>query len=258
MSARFIVGLKCETKEALTLTGLLDLQRQQGLLAMFEEAAAAGELEVARHDEPLELVVPGTDEVLTVTLEQLRTQTAQLKSFRRICRVCPFSVGGRVGGCVTYLPYPVSEGMEYLFWLAFRQAVERKLPQDQQPLVMLFAEKASEVLETPWADLMRANGHLMAPRPREVAWGPVWRRQRVTTAQLIERFFKTSMLAGDELLIHAGFLSAVITLGRALKRTWSEDEERVTALREDLAPYEALHPFLQNALVRSQPVQVWP
>lgn len=258
MSARFIVSRKCDTKEELTLTGLLDLQRQQGLLAMFEEAALAGEMAPADLDDELELAVAGTDEVLTVTFRQLQEHTAELKQYRRTCRICPVNVTGRVGGCITYLPYPVSEGLEYLFWLAARQAVQNSLPQDRLPFVRLFMDRAGASNETPWVDSMRRSGYLMASQARVVASGPFWARTRISSSQLLEYFFRPAQLAGEELLVHAGFLGTVTALGLGLSEQLQQDDERLTALYEDLAPYKTLHKFMQRASLHEQGIQVWP
>jgi hypothetical protein len=258
VSARFIVSRKCETKERLTLTGLIDLQRQLGLLASLEELVASGELEAADEDEPYELVFPAAGETTEVSLGRLKEQTACLTGFRRVCRLCPANGTGQVGGCVTYLPYPVSEGLEFLFWLAGRLALSGRLSPATAPAVLAFLERAAALQKTPWADGMRQAGYLMASRPWPLSWGPLWARRRLSSSHLLERFFRTPVLTGEDLTAHTGFLAAVVGAGRSLARALERDEERLSALREDLAAYERLYRYMQRAAALEEGVQVWP
>jgi hypothetical protein len=147
--------------------------------------------------------------------------------------------------------------MEYLLWLTAVRALEGDLPEAVLPRVRTFAERAMALTQTPFAQELRARGDIVAPRPRTWQGGPLWRRSRLTSAQVLDAFFINGMLAGDDLQVHEGLLGAALALARAMEPAMRDDESR-QALLEDTRPYTDAHRLLQLADQQGQGVYVWP
>lgn len=257
MGAKFIVDRRCAVKTSLTLTGLIEAIKYKGLLRRVGELAASGTIaggENVRLDLvlPPEVGLPGD-----MTVKDLQEQTALLMNHRVTCRQCPSALGGHVGGCITYVPYPISEGMEYLLWTTAVRALEGDLPDELVPAVRDLAVKAQGLKQTSFADGMRKRGDLMGPRPRVWQKGPVWSKQRLTSAQVLDAFFVNGVLTGDDLIIHIGYLQTALAVARAMAPALKDEEQR-TALAEETLPYATVLELMETALEQGFGVYVWP
>jgi hypothetical protein len=258
VGAKFIVDRRCPVKTSLTLTGLIEGIKQKGLLRRIHELAAGGTLPQWHEDARLEMVLPA-DMGLPgeITIKDLQRQTAGLLQHRVTCRQCPSSLNGHVGGCIAYVPYPLSEGLEYLLWTTAVQAMAGELPDALLLPAQSFALLAMQVRETPFADGMKARGDLLSQKPRLWQRGPVWKRERLSSAQVLELFFKNGVIAGEDLRVQAGFLEAALAVARALEKAVRDDEQR-QALAEDTQPYVTVHDLMLIALDQGLGVYIWP
>jgi hypothetical protein len=147
--------------------------------------------------------------------------------------------------------------MEYLLWLTAVRALEGDLPAAVLPRVRMFAERAMALTQTPFAQELRARGDIVGSRVRTWQSGPVWRRSRLTSAQVLDAFFINGTLAGDDLRLHAAFLGAALAVARAMEPAMKDDEAR-EALIEDTRPYAEAYRLLQLSEDQGQGVYVWP
>lgn len=257
MGAKFIVDRRCEVKHSLTLTGLIKGLQYQGLLRQVGELAAAGALADRDADARVDLVMP-TEQIPTdLTIRELQEHTAALFEHRHTCRTCPSSIKGHVGGCIGYVPYPISEGMEFLLWQTTVQGMTGNLPEVLLPRVVAFAEKAQTIRRTPFADQLRSRGDLIGLRARSYQNGPIWSRTRLTSSQVLDLFFKAGVVAGDELRILAGFLFACLQMAKALEPALSDEEQRLS-MADDIYPYTVVYELMTRALQQSVGIYVWP
>lgn len=257
MGAKFIVDRRCAVKSSLTLTGLIEAIKHRGLLRRINEMAAAGALPACGAEDPIDLILPSDSPVPRLSVRELQRQQATLMEHNITCRQCPSSVTGHVGGCISYVPYPLSEGLEFLFWLTATQGLKGELPEQLTPPVVTFAEKAMARQQTPFSDGMRARGDLLGARPRIWQGGPVLRRKRLTSGQVMDAFFVNGVLGGDELQTHKGFLEAALAVSRALEPAL-KDEQRRVAMREDLEPYSRVLELMDLAQEQGLGVYLWP
>lgn len=258
MGAKFIVDRRCPVKTSLTLTGLIEAIKHKGLLRRIGELAAAGTLPPAGADLRLNMVLPPEAGVYgEMTIRDLQQQTALLLEHRVTCRQCPSSLNGHVGGCIAYVPYPISEGMEYLLWSTALRGLQGDLPDELLPAATAFAARAQELRQTPFAEGMRSRGDLVGARPRVWQSGPVWKRERLTSAQVLDAFFKNGVLAGEELTTYAGFLGAALAVARATEQVLQDESKRI-AMVEDIEPYAMVHDLMLTALDQGLGVYVWP
>jgi hypothetical protein len=258
VGAKFIVDRRCPVKSQMTLTGLIEAIKQKSLLRRVGELAAAGALPNWDPDAKVDMLlsvpagVPGD-----LTLRDLQTQAAGLAQHNVTCRMCPSSLNGHVGGCITYVPYPISEGMEYLLWTTAVRALEGDLPEAVQTPALAFARRAQEVKQTPFADGLRTRGDLLAAAPRSWQRGMVWGRERLTSAQVLDAFFQNGVLAGQPLEQQAGFLAAALAVARGMEKVLKHDDQR-QALAEDTEPYGLVCSLMQSAVEQHFGVYVWP
>ncbi len=258
MGAKFIVDRRCEVKASLTLTGLIKGLQYQGLLRQVGDLAAAGALEGQDADARVDLIMPIAEGVPPeLTIRELQEQTAALLEHRLTCRNCASSLEGQVGGCIGYIPYPISEGMEFLLWQTAVRGLAGELPEGYLPRVIAFAEKAQTLKRTPFADTLRSRGDLIGLRPRVHTDGPIWARTRLSSAQVLEAFFQGGVVAGDDLRILAGFLAASLAVGRALEPSLRDEEQRLS-LAEEIQPYALVYEIMTRALKQSIGLYVWP
>jgi len=258
MGAKFIVDRRCEVKSSLTLTGLIKSLQYQGLLRQVSNLAAAGALEGHDADARVDLVMPMTEGVPPeLTIRELQEQTAALLDHRLTCRNCPSAIEGQVGGCIGYIPYPISAGMEFLLWHTAVRGLTGELPDPYLPRVTAFAEKAQGVKRTPFADALRSRSDLIGERPHVHAEGPIWARTRLSSAQVLELFFREGVVAGDNLRILAGFLAAALAVARALEPALRDEEQRLS-LTEEIRPYALTYELMVRALRQSIGIYVWP
>jgi hypothetical protein len=258
VGAKFIIDRRCVVKSTLTLTGLIEAIKHRGVLRKINELAASGTLPAHELDTRLDTVLPpelGLPGGLT--LRELQAQTQALADYRVTCRQCASSLTGHVGGCIVYVPYPISEGMEYLFWLTAVRGLQADLPEPVLPSVRAFAEQAMQLQRTPFTQEMRARGDVLGARVRVWQSGPVWQRSRLTSAQVLDAFFVNGMLTGDDLKRHETFLTTALAIAKAMEPAMS-DGERLQALMEDIRPYSEALELIQAALEQGLGVYVWP
>lgn len=258
VGAKFIVDRRCTVKTSLTLTGLIEALKQQSLLRRVADMTAAGALPEYDPQTRLDLVlIPDSGTPVNLTLGEVVEQAAVLNEHRVTCRQCPASLHGYVGGCIAYVPYPLSAGLEYLLWLTAVWGVERRLPSALLPRVLAFVDRARIMEQTPFADGMRARGDLLGRAPLIHRAGWLWKRAQISSAQVLDAFFVNGVLAGDDLRIHTGFLEAALALARAMEPAMSDQEKRL-ALLEDVEPYSQVHALMVRALAQGVGVYVWP
>lgn len=257
LGAKFIVDRRCTVKTSLTLTGLIEAIKHKGLLRRIGELVAAGALPALDPAAKLDRVLPDEAGITgQLTMAELREQTETLAAHRITCRQCPSSLTGHVGGCITYVPYPLSEGMEYLLWTTAVQGLRGDLPGAVGEAVAGFARRAMELRRTPFADGLRARGDLVGAKPRIYQEGPAWSRTRLSSAQVLDAFFLNGVLSGEDLERHAAFLSAALAVSRAMERIL--DEERRSALVEEVRPYADVCDLMSMALEQGFGIYVWP
>lgn len=257
MGAKFIVDRRCAVKSSLTLTGLIEAIKHRGLLRRINELTAVGALPAANSESPVDLILPSDSPVPRISVRELQRQQQTLMEHSITCRQCPSSMSGHVGGCISYVPYPLSEGLEFLLWFTACQGLKGELPQELSAPVVSFAEKAMQRNQTPFSDGMRARGDLLGPRPRVWQSGPVLRRKRLTSSQVMDSFFVNGVLGGDDLAVHMGFLEAALALSRAMVPSL-RDEQRRVAMQEDLAPYGQVLELMALAQEQGLGIYVWP
>ncbi|MDF2629415.1 MAG: hypothetical protein K0R39_3246 [Symbiobacteriaceae bacterium] len=242
----------------MTLIGLIEAIKQKNLLRRVGELAAAGSLPNWDPDAKVQMLLSATSGVPgELTIRDLQTQAQALIQHSVACRMCPSSLNGHVGGCITYVPYPISEGMEYLFWTTAVRALEGDLPDGVQGPALAFARKAQEVKQTPFADGLRKRGDLLAAAPRSWQRGMVWGRERLTSGQVLDAFFLNGVLTGEALEQQAGFLSAAMAVARGMEKVMKQDDQR-QALAEDTEPYSHVLALMQAALDQNFGIYVWP
>jgi hypothetical protein len=257
VGAKFVVDSSCAVKRDLTVVGLVESLRYQTLLKRVHHLVGVGVVQPVQ-EMPLRLLLrPEEGEPPAFTLQELEEQVGRLQQYRTLCRNCPSSLRGHLGGCLGYIPYPISPGMEYLFWLTGVRALTSGLPAAFTPTALAFVEIARGLTETPFADQMRIRGEILARAPRIYQTGPLWRRKRLTSSQILEAFFATGTLQGEGLRMNAGFLGGLLTLGRGLEAAM-QNQEQVEALQEELEPYEVLYQLFHIALERDVGLVVWP
>lgn len=257
MGAKFVVDWSCAVKRDLSLVGLVESLRYQTLLKRVHHMAGVGAVAPDR-EQPLALLLnPGEGEPPPLTLGELEAHVGELQQYRITCRNCPASLRGHLGGCLGYLPYPISEGMEYLFWLTGVRALTGGLPAAFSPTALAFVTIAQGLSVTPFADEMRLRGEILAPQPRIYQYGPLWRRTRLSSSQLLDAFFATGTIQGEGLRIQAGFLGGLLALGRGLEAAM-ENQAQVEALQEELEPYEVLYQLTHMALENHVGLLAWP
>jgi hypothetical protein len=258
MGAKFIVDRRCEVKTALTLTGLIAGVKRQGELRRVGELTAAGLLTPSDVDAPFNLLFGSEGEGQSdVTVRQLQDQTAPLMVHRPTCRRCPSSLSGHVGGCITMIPYPISAGVEYLLWVTAVKAIQQELPKEVMPTARAFVAHAQSLKQTPFSDSLRERGELLGRRAKVFQAGPLWRRSRLSSAQVLDAFFSNGLIGGDTLRIRAGFLAAMLAVGRAITPAIHGDEQR-QALLEDTQPFANLYDLMMRALEQGLGVYAWP
>lgn len=258
MGAKFIVDRRCEVKQSLTLTGLIKALQYQSLLRQVSELAAAGALADRDADARLNLVMPTAEQIPPdLTIRELQEHTAALLEHRQSCRNCPSAQQGQVGGCISYVPYPISDGMEFLIWQTAVKGVEGQLPEVMLPRVVAFAERAEEVRRTPFSDELRRRGDLIGEKPRVYHWGSIWKRRRLTSSQVLDLFFKPGVVVADDLRIQAGFLFAVLAMARAMAPAIHDEEQRLS-MEEDLQPYAQVYEVMTRALSQGMGIYIWP
>jgi hypothetical protein len=257
MGAKFVVDRSCQLKRDLSLVGLVESLRYQTLLKRVHHLAGVGAVQPDR-ERPLQLLLhPEEGQMPPLTLAELEAQVGQLQRHRITCRNCPASLRGHLGGCLGYIPYPLSAGIEYLFWLTGVQALTGGLPAAFAPTALAFVTIAQGLTQTPFADEMRERGEILARAPRVYQSGPLWRRTRLSSSQLLDAFFATGTIQGEGLRIQAGFLGGMLALGRGLEAAM-ENQEQVEALKEELEAYEALYQLTHIALEQGVGLLVWP
>ncbi|HYG56817.1 MAG TPA: hypothetical protein VD902_01925 [Symbiobacteriaceae bacterium] len=258
MGAKFIVDRRCPVKTSLTLTGLIEAIKHKGLLRRINELAASGTVSPPVEGTRVDMVLPPEAGVYgEMTVRDLQRQTELLLQHRITCRQCPSSLNGHVGGCIAYVPYPISEGMEVLLWTTAVRALEGDLPDSLLPAAAAFAARAQELRQTPFAEGVRVRGDLLSARPRVWQNGPLWKRERLTSAQVLEAFFLNGVLSGDELKAHAGFLQAALAVATATEQV-VQDEAKRMALVEDVEPYCMVYDLMLAAIDQGLGVYVWP
>lgn len=257
MGAKIIVDRRCQVKHALTLTGLIKGLQYQGLLRQVSELAAAGALAECDADARVDLVMPIEQVPPDLTIRELQEHTASLYEHRLVCRSCPSSLKGHVGGCIGYLPYPISEGLEFLFWHTAVLGLKGELPESLLPRVISYAEKARAIRRTPFADGLRRRGDLLSPRPRVYQTGPFWGRRRLTSSQVLDLFFKSGVAAGDDLRIMGGFLFACLQVAKALEPSMTDEEQR-QSMADELQPYAVVYELITRAVQQGVGIYIWP
>lgn len=257
MGAKFIADRRCSVKTSLTLTGLIEALKHRSLLQRITGMVAAGVIPDCDADSRLDLILmpePGLPGDLT--LRDLHDQAAGLYDHRITCRQCPSSLHGHVGECIVYVPYPISEGMEFLLWHTAVRALRGELPEGLLPRAQAFARHAQSLRETPFTDSLRSRGDLAGTRARQYVGGLIFRRERLSSAQVLDAFFVNGTLGGDALRVHEGFLAAVLAVARPLEQTLTE--ERRQAMQEDLEAYQAVHLLISRSLEQGVGVYIWP
>ncbi|HWI66553.1 MAG TPA: hypothetical protein VNT75_32390 [Symbiobacteriaceae bacterium] len=258
MGAKFIVDRRCPVKSQMTLTGLIEAIKQKSLLRRIGELAVGGPLASWDPEMKIEVLLPPEAGVPgELTVRDLQQQVATLTKHSVTCRMCPSSLNGHVGGCIAYVPYPLSEGLEFLLWTTAVRGLEGDLPEELAEPVAAFARKAQAIKLTPYADGMRKRGDLLSQAPRQWQRGPVWGRERLTSAQVLEAFFLNGMLAGDDLETHAAFLTATLAVARGMEKVLKDDEQR-QALAEDVEPYAQVCRLMMMAQDQGFGIYVWP
>jgi hypothetical protein len=258
LGAKFIIDRRCEVKHALTLTGLIRGLQYQGLLRQVSDLAATGALDGCDADARVGLLMPALESVPPeLTIRDLQEQTAALLEHRLTCRNCPSSLSGYVGGCIGYVPYPISEGMEFLLWRTAVQGLTGDLPDLLLPRVIAFAERAQALKKTPFADDLRRRGDLVGEKPRTFQSGTFLKRVRLTSSQVLDQFFRPGAVAGDELRILQGFLLACLQMARAMEPAL-QDEEQKLSMADDLEPYVGVYELVSRALQQGLGIYVWP
>lgn len=258
MGAKFIVDRRCDVKQGMTLTGLIKGLQYQGLLREMSELAAAGNLVDCDAEARVEILLPTFEAIpADLTIRELQEQTAALLEHRSACRSCPSSLRGHVGGCIGYLPYPISEGMEFLLWQTAVRGLQGELPKMWLARVLAFVERAQALRKTPFADEMRRRNDLVGQRQRLYTGGPFWARTRLSSSQVLDLCFKPGVVAGEELRELAGFLEAALAVARAVEPVLRDEEER-HSMRDELQPYAVVHELLTRALKQGIGVYVWP
>jgi hypothetical protein len=258
VGAKFIVDRRCPVKTSLTLTGLIEGIKQKGLLRRVADLAASGSLPEGHQNLRLQMVLPAeTGLPGEMTIRQLQEQAALLMQHRITCRQCPSSLNGHVGGCIAYVPYPLSEGLEYLLWFTAVRAVEGDLPDSLLLPAQSFALQAMQLRQTPFAEGMKARGDLLSAKPRVWQRGPVWKRERLLSSQVLDLFFRNGVVAGEELRVQAGFLEAALAVARAMADAVKDEEQRI-ALHEDTEPYATVLDLMSTAMEQGLGVYIWP
>jgi hypothetical protein len=257
VGAKFIVDRRCPVKTSLTLTGLIEAIKQKSLLRRIGELAAAGTVEWDPELKLERLLPPESGVPGEMTVGDLQQQAALLTKFSLTCRMCPSSLNGHVGGCITYVPYPLSEGLEFLLWTTAVRGLEGDLPEELAGPVEAFARRAQGLAQTPFTDGMRKRGDLLSQKPRVWQRGPVWARERLSSAQVLDGFFVNGVLAGADLELHSVFLGAALAVAKAMAPA-IKSEEQQRALAEDVQPYGAVHRLMGIALEQGLGVYVWP
>jgi len=258
VGAKFIVDRRCPVKTSLTLTGLIEAIKHRGLLRRIGELAAGGVLPAYDPDARLDMLLPPEAGLPGgMTVRELQTQASSLLAHAVTCRMCPSSLNGHVGGCIAYVPYPLSDGMEYLLWSTAVKGLKGELPEAMLPAVRTFAEKAAQLKQTPFATGMRARGDLASEKPRSHQTGSLLKRVRLSSAQVLDLFFLGGVLGGDDLRVRAGYLEAVLAVGRAMADRVTDPEQR-QALIEDTQPYGDVRDLMVAALDQGLGVYVWP
>ena len=258
MGAKFIVDRRCPVKTQMTLTGLIEAIKQKSLLRRISELAVGGPLTSWDPEVKVEMLLPPeAGAVGEMTVRDLQQQVANLVKHSVTCRMCPSSVNGHVGGCIAYVPYPISEGLEYLLWTTAVRGLEGDLPEEVLAPVAGFARRAQAVKQTPFAEGIRKRGDLISQAPRLWQRGPVWARERLSSAQVLEAFFLNGMLTGDDLEQQAGFLAAALAVARGISIVLKAEEQR-QALLEDVEPYATVHQLMEIALDQGFGVYIWP
>ncbi|HLN63928.1 MAG TPA: hypothetical protein VK464_20595 [Symbiobacteriaceae bacterium] len=258
MGAKFIVDRRCPVKQSLTLTGLIEAIKQKGLLRRITDLAAAGALPGYSAEARLDVLMPPEVGVRgEMTVRDLQDQTALLLQHRITCRQCPSSLSGHVGGCIAYVPYPLSEGLEYLLWITAVRGLEGGLPASVQTAVESFARRAMGLRQTPYADGMRKRGDMVGARPRVWQQGSLFQKERLTSSQVVDAFFLNGVLAGDDLRQHTLVLEAALAIARGLESVMKDEEQRL-ALVEDTEPYQTVLDLMQMAAEQGFGIYVWP
>jgi hypothetical protein len=258
VGAKFIVDRRCPVKQSLTLTGLIEGIKHKSLLRRIHDLAAAGALPGYSAEARLDMIMPpeagATGEM---TVKDLQEHTDQLLQHRITCRQCPSSLTGHVGGCIAYVPYPLSEGLEYLLWVTAVRGLEGGLPGTLQAAAETMARRAMKLRQTPYADGMRKRRDLVGARPRVWQQGAVWNRERLSSAQVLDAFFVNGVLTGEELVLHATFLGAALSIARGLEQVIQDEEQRL-ALVEDTEPYQTVLELMGMAQDQGFGIYVWP
>lgn len=258
MGVKFIMDRRCSVKTSLSLIGLIEALKLQGLVRRVGDLVAAGVLTTGDPETRLDQVMdPESGIPRSMTIRELQEQASVLKEHRITCRQCPSSLHGSVGGCVAYLPYPLSEGVEWLFWFTAVQELEGKLPESVQPQAAALVERARALRRTPLAAGLRSRGDLLGEAPRVHATGRLWNRSTLSSEQVLEAFFTNGVISGDDLRVHAGFLGAVLAMAQAMEPAMSSTD-RLVALLEDIEPYQQVHELMLKALEQGLGVYVWP
>lgn len=258
MGAKFIVDRRCAVKSQMTLTGLIEAIKQKGLLRRVGELAAGGTLGMWEPDAKVEMLLSATAGASSdLTVRDLQVQAARLVQHSVTCRMCPSSLNGHVGGCITYVPYPISEGVEFLLWTTAVRGLEGDLPEAVAGPVTAFARRAQELKQTPFADGLRKRSDLLSAAPRVWQRGRVWGRERLSSAQVLDAFFQNGVLGEEALEQQAGFLAAAMAVARGMEKVMKRDDQR-QALMEDTEPYAQVQALMEAALEQGFGVYVWP
>ncbi|MGE5675912.1 MAG: hypothetical protein ACM3XM_18850 [Mycobacterium leprae] len=260
MGAKFIIDRRCSVKSSLSLTGLVEAIKQQGVLRQYNDLVAAGKLPPQEGDVRLDMVWPqGPGDV---TLNALRAQRDALVAHRMTCRQCRSSLRGQVGGCIAYVPYPLTAPVEHLLWRTAVRSLQGELPEPLLEPARAFAEKAMKLKATPFYDDMRKRGDLQTRRPEVFVQGMPWRQQRLSSGQVLNLFFSNGALSGEDLKVHSGFLAAALALGRAVEQALDERAKKPnqegSGVWEAMAPYATVHELMESALEQGLGLYSWP
>lgn len=257
MGAKFIVDRRCSVKSALTLTGLIEGVRNRSVLRRVAELTAAGLLPPCEPETRLQMLLPSCGLSPGLTMRELQERSEAVAGHRIACRQCPSSLTGHVGGCIAYVPYPISEGLEYLLWQTAVRGLTSDLPEGLAEGARAFAHHAMALRATPFSTGLRTKGDLLGRRRRVYRSSRFWWGLRLSSAQVLDAFFVNGLLSGEDLQRHQRFLEAALAVAEAMLPAFTQEERRL-ALIEDTEPYREVLQLMELALEQQMGIYVWP
>ncbi len=191
----YIIARSCPVKETLGDYFLVLVKKRARLNYLEQlqiEHPGFGEHTVFEEVEETPLGISRRQTSMSIMQEEI----IPLQEWYQVCAECGANFTYHSGGCWGHIPYPIPRLVEKLLITTVQTLVEEAWDHKAAALLRSLPE-VKKVTET--ANGWRQNGLTELTAPLTHTWGYLFRRQKISTDQLLEAVFGSNLLQEEDL-----------------------------------------------------------